>query len=115
MKLEPTYYDCLKKRDPLLFEYVNLELRNIRENGLHGPFGLVEQFQMHFDKYLSELAKLVAEDVAKQLGFVPQDFTRSEPFVQLASAKEIDYLTMTNFELYGRKTFFFAGNLLAGC
>jgi len=112
MKLEPTYYDGLKKRDPILFKYVSRELANIKEKDLLGPFGLVEHFQAHFDEYISELAKKFAEDVHNQLGFVPPDLTRSEPFIQLASTREIDYLTVTNFELFGRKTFFFASNLV---
>ncbi len=112
MKLESTYYDMLKERDPRLFKYVSLELANIREKGLGGPFGDVEQFQAHFEKYLSEFTTLVREDVRRRLGFVPPDFTHMQEFIQLLSMKEIDYLTVTNFELFGRKTFFFADNLV---
>jgi hypothetical protein len=112
MRLGPTYYDDLKKRDPVLLEYVRRELANIREKRLQGPFGLIENFQVHFDSYLSDLAKRFAVQARNQLGFVPSDLTRSDEFIRIASAREIDYLTVTNFELFGRKTFFIASNLV---
>jgi hypothetical protein len=112
MKLDATYYDILKSHDPLLFNYVALELANIKEKGLVGPFGLIDNYETHFDTYLSELTKKVTEDVRNQLGSVPPDLTRSEEFIRLASAREIDYLTATNFELFGSKTFSFANNLI---
>lgn len=112
MKLEPTYFDAATHRDPTLVKYIQRELMNIKSKGLQGPFGSVDQFQSYFESYLLDLAKELRQRMFDQTGIDIPDIIHTEPYLQLASAREADYLTLINFELYGRKTFFFAGNLV---
>jgi hypothetical protein len=120
--MKPTYYDILKKARPKLFKFVNKEKEIFKNKKNIVPFGSVDEFSEYFQRYIEEVGNELAKDF--KLNLLKQGYTntsdtelleyiRNSPdFESLIFSESANYLTVFNFENFGRKTFFFSENLV---
>jgi hypothetical protein len=119
--MKPTYYDILKKARPKLFKFVSKEKEIFKNKKIIVPFGSADEF-LHIQQYLEEIGNEIAKnfklDLLKQ-GYTnisdPEllEYIRNSPdFESLIFSESANYLTVFNFENFGRKTFFFTENLV---
>jgi len=120
MELPATYYDVLARRDPRLFEHVRKDIANLAASE---PFGSTDDFSKQFENYLHETLERFANDVSDRLasagivsaaeGQAALDGVMASKEVKLLMhAKHADYLAVSNFELFGKKTFYVNDNLV---
>lgn len=121
MKLSSTYYDVLLKRDPIMIDFVRKDIAEIKEGS--GPFGSSDDYSRYFEDYLADVIERITDDMKLRLysmgitdsieaeNYIRQ-FHSSSEFKKLLYAKHSDYLTLTNFELFGKKTFHVSSNLV---
>jgi hypothetical protein len=119
--MKPTYYDILKKAKPKLFKFVSKEKEIFKNKKIMVPFGSVDEFT-HIQQYLEEIGNEIANNF--KLNLLKQGYTnipdtklleyiRNSPdFESLIFSEAANYLTVFNFENFGRKTFFFSENLV---
>lgn len=122
MNLPPTYYDVLLRRNPVLFECVEKDVAKLRETGDDGPFGSTDEFSRHFPEYAEgktkDLVETFKDNLRKDYGYsearieaAVAELANQEYFKKALYSFHADYLTMSNFLLYGRKAFYVADNL----
>lgn len=121
--LTPTYFDILRRRDPMLFDFVAREIAGLPERGLTGPFESYDEYSQHIQVYANHYLDRIIQETRRNLraqgrtGDLSDEsilwWLRSSPYYeQLDLALHANYVTMTNFELFGRKTFWFSDNLV---
>lgn len=119
MELPATYYDVLLHRDPALFEYVRKDIAGL--NASH-PFGSTDDFSKEFDNYLRYTLQQFADGMSERLNVIGlaqeegqaalDEAMASKDVKLLAHARHADYLAVSNFELFGRKTLYVNDNLV---
>ncbi len=121
MNLPPTYYDVLINRE-IDRSLVIAARKDIEENREGGPFLSTDAFSKHFDQYAQELHEQVGYNIQKELQSAGvsspsqienrvNTFFDSPDFKKMLYLKTLDYLTLVNFELFGKKTFYISTNL----
>lgn len=126
--MKPTYYDVLKERDtelnPSLVEYVRRDVQALKENDFGRPVRspddvnkLTDNYRLYIKSYLEKIAKSVHQnmldagmgpDMAKM---AERQFLKSPDIKQVEQSCTLDYLSVLNFELYDRKTFYISNGL----
>ena len=122
MNLPPTYYDVMLGRelDRPMVEAARADILQMK--GV-GPFSSTGDFSTHFDAYMEHVHERVGFDTQQRLQamgvYSPSEieaavnqFFDSPDFKRLLYCKHVDYLTLVNFELFGRKTFYLNPNLI---
>ncbi len=120
MELPATYYDVLLRRDPRLFEYLR---KDLADRAASEPFGSTDDFSREFENYLHETLERFTNHISDRLtsaGVVSAEegqaaldqVMASNEVKLLMHAKHADYLAATNFELFGKKTFYVNDNLV---
>lgn len=113
MHLPQTYFDILIQKDEYLLKSVEKDIISLDGQG---PFGSLDDYSNCFNDYFESLTAKIIEDVLLQLGTVNRDsiineIKHSEEYRSLFVAAHSDYLTLTNFLLFGKKTFYISSNL----
>jgi hypothetical protein len=113
MHLPLTYFDVLVQQDENLVKFVEEDIKSLAGQG---PFGSVDEYNNSFKKYFASITELIIQDVLLQLGTqdpytVINEIKSSEEYKRLFDSKHADYLMLTNFCLFGKKTFYINGNL----
>jgi len=121
MNLKPTYYDVSVKRDPKMFEFLNMEVEHFNSTGTAlKTFDEIEDFS----KYFKDVVLFEINDIAKKFkkelqlqGRVDLDddeilytVKNNLPF-DFMKVLMMDYVLMFNFILFQKKTFYFSKNL----
>jgi hypothetical protein len=116
-KLPLTYYDRLKNIHPQLAGFIEAAISDIRSRGIDGPVK-ADDFQEDEESYFSYMKFFVdkfIDDTAAFLGMdrdlIEPDIKRSPQISLIVRSLDLDYWNFINFELAGRKTFFFHDNL----
>lgn len=123
MPLRPTYYDVKKKTDMTLLKSVRKDVHDLTVDGEGvGPFSALDQYKNGFQEYLQSHIETVIgnarETHRKQTGYAPPrevfwgQLRDSRELSQMVYRASADYLCITNFELFKKKTFYFADNLV---
>ena len=121
MSLPATYYDVLLRRDPEMVRSVRSDLAHLKPQEL--PFASTDDYQNSFQEYIT---RLLQEDInrfvafAQSSGMVGNDnleglvenYKNSPDFINLFNSKHLDYIALTNFELFDNKAFHISGNLV---
>lgn len=117
-----THYDVLKATEPVLFECVRQDLRYIEKHGLDGPFSNVDDFkgyQRYAQHALQEHIADIKGQMRKRYGnntfaieSAFQAYIQGQQIRQFGYMMHKNYFVILNFELFGKKTFFFADNLV---
>ncbi len=121
MNLKSTYFDICKTRDSFLLELLEKEVEHFtKKNIKQMTFEQIDDFSIYFKDYLGNellnISKKFKEDLLLQgktnisdaeiietvKNHLPEEATQ-----MLYS----DYITLFNFMLYGKKTFYFSQNL----
>ncbi len=117
--LPVTYYDVVYKRDKDLFNFISLEINAIegKEIEILNPDDLLyvqEYFRVTIDKVVETTKnnlKLMGVINPTELDFHIQKMYETPEFKQLLLSIEADYITLVNFELFHKKTFYISPNL----
>ena len=122
IKLPETYYDERSKNSPFLFECIRQDLRTIEKRNLTGPFFDGDNFpgmNRHFEKVITALGHKLSNNFRQIAGrdellyrSLIDNFQQSDGLSRETFFHAVDYLTLLNFTLYGRKSFFFTDNLV---
>lgn len=121
LTLPKTYFDIRERQVPLMFECIRQDLRGIKKHNLSGPFFDTEPFKgfaRFFDSTFSNLAQTAKRHFEKLTysdGIHFRQLWEEVASPQLKKAAwflSIDYLVMLNFILNGKRTFYFADNLV---
>ena len=122
MTLPSTYFDVLVKRDPEMVMYVRKDIKSL-QGTQQVPFGSTDDYSQYFEKYISSVTKKVIEYAQNQIypmgvsspmeaEKLVNQFYDSEDYKSFMYCKQADYLTLTNFELFGKKSFHISSNLV---
>lgn len=122
-----TYYDVLRRKHPNLFTFISNDLDFIRNKGLSGPFSSTDDYSDNFEHYFNNSIQKIENDainhmvknekisfeLAKEQFLSFKNGNQYKHMInQLNYYSHADYLSVTNFELFGKKTFFFDNNLV---
>lgn len=121
-QLPVTYYDVLVSRqldEPL----VKAVRRDVSVISGKGPYVSTDDFSQNFGQYIDYVKQNLGQDIQNQLlasgitspaevAHYVSSFFQSREFKQLLFSKHADYLSLTNFELFGRKIFYLNSNLI---
>jgi hypothetical protein len=119
--LKYNYYDVLRKNRPDLFTFIEKDIQLIRLKNQNGPFGSTDEYSSFFQEYFDSITLPIFNDQQQLLraqgydypiDFLKQKMLNNPLYQQLDFSCHADYLTMTNFELFGKKTFYFSDNLI---
>ena len=120
-KLHYNYYDVLKNNQPELISFVEKDLIELRAKNHNTPVGSTDNYNNSFLDYSNSIIPTLLKDARKGLGIrsnyysdddLKQMLSEYPEFQRLLSTSNVDYLTMTNFMLFGKKTFYFSDNLI---
>lgn len=123
MDLPPTHYDVALKNVPDMIKYLRRDLTTIAEKRLRGPFEGDGEFAHPVDNYVSYLSCETikhAQEIAEREHGISRDdpawneqllFLQDPFFVQALQVKFSEYMTVLNFELFEKKTFFVSNHL----
>jgi len=115
-KLPLTHYDRIKRLRPEMFEYLAQEVQHVRDIAWNGPVASVDDIESQvFTPCLMSLANKYCDDFARSMGvpveYVAPQIKGSQEFSLLMHGLNQDYHNLLNFELAGKKTFFFHENI----
>ncbi|MBS0044160.1 hypothetical protein KFE26_17905 [Shewanella sp. M16] len=122
MNLIATHYDFIRKARPLVSKYATLDVELIRITNpdietIHSVddyegsnFGqCVDEMEDEIFKAISESSNLPVEIVKEEIDNFPVEF--KTPLISLFATINYEFHSLVNFELSGKKTFFFNDNL----
>lgn len=119
-----THYDLALRQVPDMLGYLRRDLASIAEKRLQGPFDGDTEFAHPIDDYMTHMTSTplkMAQDRAERDFGVSRDdpewelssiFARYPGLLQILQAKFSEYMTILNFKLFGKKTFYISDNLL---
>jgi hypothetical protein len=122
--LPRTHYDLALRKTPDMLGYLRKDLTRIAEKRLHGPFDGDMEFAHPIDNYMSHMTATLlktAQDIAERdLGVSRDDpewelsrlLARDPGLLLILQTKFSEYITILNFELFGKKTFHISDNLV---
>lgn len=121
MPLATTYYDVLIKRDPEMLALVRQDIKLL--GNIEEPFSSTDDYSKYFEEYLGTTSIKATDDILLMLHSMgitdkievenfKRQFHSSSEFKNLLYSKHADYLTLTNFEMFGKKTFHISSNLV---
>lgn len=123
--MDPTYYDVLKDRDTSLIKYVKRDIEALEEDGLDQPVRSpdeIDKMTGNHNQYVEENLKGIAESVRKMAiksgmndtmaDLAKQQFLRSPEAERAAESCTLEYLSVLNFEMYNKKTFYISNSLV---
>lgn len=115
-KLPLTHVDRVRKLRPELWDYLDRDIARLQKMGWQGSVASVDDFGSHeFEPCITFLFDKFIRDTAEKTGFsintIKEHITKSPVAEQLLHAVNQDYHNLLNFELAGRKTFYFTENL----
>lgn len=115
-KLPLTHYDRIKRLRPELFDGLAQEIEHLREIRWQGAVSSVDDIDSKvYTPCLMSIANKYCDDFAHSNGLpvelVHNQIKGSQEFALLLHGLNQDYHNLLNFELAGKKTFFFNDNL----
>lgn len=120
--LPATYYDLMLQRPPLFMECVHKDLAHIEHSGIVGPFGSTDEFSVNYDTYHNDAVQHYKKILNQKMdaGLIKDSATRehliseylaSDTYNMMQYSIHAEYLTMVNFLLFGKKTFYIQDNI----
>lgn len=114
MPLATTYYDVLVKRDPEMLALVRQDIKLL--GNIEEPYSSTDDYSKYFEEYLETASIKATDDILLMLHSMgitdkievenfKRQFRSSSEFRNLLYSKHADYLTLTNFEIFGKKHF----------
>ena len=121
MSLQPTYYDFICKQRPFLAEFAEQDAQDLLALS-HPPLTIqsVDDYDSRFTMCLKQIDKGILNSIAKQTGMsidqIEPQLERALPqvrakFASLYNTVNLEYHSLVNFALSGKKTFHFCDNL----
>lgn len=119
-KLPLTAYDLMKKVRPEMWDFLDQDLHALKQSRRENPIFSVDEIGGgHLGDCFTFLVEKEIEDTAERAGLpvdtVKENAANSPELLNrlklLQSSINYDYHAYLNFELYGRKTFYFSDNI----
>lgn len=114
-KLPLTHFDRIRKLRPELWDYLDRDISRLRQMGWQGSVASVDDFDSReFTPCITFLFEKFVQDAAASIGMpvaaVMEHFRQTPDAQLLLHGLNQDYHNLLNFELAGRKTFYFTEN-----
>lgn len=115
-KLPLTHIDHIRKLRPELWDYVARDIARLRETGWPGSVGSIDDIESReYEPCITFLLDKFVQETAASIGMpataVMEHFRQTPDAQLLLHSLNQDYHNILNFELAGRKTFYFSENL----